>query len=442
VAALDEVLAADPRFRRTTIALKVVDLQTGRVLYDRGGDRLLTPASNLKIYTSACALDTFAPDHRFVTSFQATGPVIDGALRGDLLLIGGGDSMLTSDELLQLADQVVDAWGVRRVTGQVKVDRSRYGSPLKGPGWMWDDDPDYYNMSITPLMVDFNVLKLKIAADGQGGVVATLDPLADSPPILVEQLDADLSPATRRPFTEPILVDAQTPSESSQQRLTMHDPAAWIASLVASHLESRGVVFVAAEDPAVNKELPSGSPLLRLIHRGKSLAETLKHFHHVSENAVGEVLLHELAIAAGVARPKWSDGADVISSWLVTIAGLDPGSFRLVDGSGLSRYNLISADSSIRLLAFMRRHQRAAEFYDSLPTYDVGGKACVAAKSGGMASVSTISGYLDTREGRRLAFSLLANGFIGSNQPIRDLRGRVWETLTRYEHQADGTAHP
>ena len=139
--ALDTVIEKHPTSRRTTVSLKVIDLETGATLYDRFGERLFTPASNLKIYTSACALDVFGPEHRFVTRLRYTGVLDDSTLRGDLVLVGGGDAMLTHEALLKLARNAVDDFGLRQITGKVRVDNSRYSSPLKGPGWMWDDDP-------------------------------------------------------------------------------------------------------------------------------------------------------------------------------------------------------------------------------------------------------------------------------------------------------------
>src|SRR5262245_13632814 len=89
--ALEQVLDEHETAKRTTVALKVVDLESGDMLFNRGGGKLLTPASNLKIYTSACALDVFGPDRRFETKITAAGPVKDGILDDNLVLIGGGD---------------------------------------------------------------------------------------------------------------------------------------------------------------------------------------------------------------------------------------------------------------------------------------------------------------------------------------------------------------
>ena len=385
-AALDEVLDNDPTSRRTTVALKVIDIATGKVLYDRYGERLFTPASNLKIYTSACALDLFGPEQVFPTRVIAAVDENTRMISGDLKIIGGGNAMLSSEDLKTIADRIVNEWKVRSLRGRVVVDNSRYSYTRLGPGWMWDDQRYYFNMQITPLIVDFNAMTVPLEFEEDG------DPV----------------------------------------RVSMKDPPAWVAKRLTETLGASGVKV----DPTQG-DLPTVVERM-LVFDGTKLAETLRHFNNKSENAVGEVLLHEIAIAGGIKRPSWPDGAREITKWLRNTARLEGGSFKLVDGSGLSRYNLISADSSVKLLAFMRRHQHYSTFFEALPAYDVDtgkGKSqkLVRAKSGGMSGVSTISGYAQTLEGRQLAFSLLGNGFIGSGKPVRDLRGKVWRVLVRYQ---------
>ena len=434
---LDTLLNQHPTAQRTTVTLKIVDLETGKVLYDRGGDRLLTPASNLKIYTSACALDTFGPQKSFPTQIEVSGSCSNGTLDGDITLVGGGNAMLTNQELATMAKKLVEKLDLKQVKGQIIVDNSRYASPLKGPGWMWDDDPDYYNMSVTPLMVDFNVLRVHLEPNGDE-VTTFLIPDSDYPRIHRNSEDSATGryQITREPFTHDLQVIGTGPiAEPVEERKTMHDPGPWVGAVFQQMLKDLRVKFGEPSKPFTPK-----SKQTVLVHSGVDLATTLKHFNHKSENAVGEVLLHEIAIATGSQTPTWSDGAKAINNWLVSTVKLDDGSFRLVDGSGLSRYNLISADSSVRLLAFMSEHKHFEEFYRALPGYkvNVDGKKheLVRAKSGGMSGVSTISGYLKTLEDRTLAFSLLANGYIGSNKPVLDLRGKVWETLVEYTLKA------
>ncbi|MEM9658111.1 MAG: D-alanyl-D-alanine carboxypeptidase/D-alanyl-D-alanine-endopeptidase [Planctomycetota bacterium] len=440
-ATLDSLIDDQPGLDRTTVTLKVVDLASDRVLYDREGKVLLTPASVLKIYTTACALDVLGPDQRFPTRVESRGRIEEQTLHGNLRLVGGGDAMLNSTELRTLADRVVDEFGLRRIQGLVVVDNSRYASPLKGPGWMWDDDPRYYNMSITPLMVDFNVLRVNLRAVGDE-IRAELDPPASYPPLRsVSDREIEGKRVWRAPFTHPLLVNAdQSLGEPNQRRveqLTMHDPAAWIAALFKKMIEERGVSFAAMRpQDGANQISMKGEPSIVELP-GATLGAALYHLNKKSENAVGEVVLHEIAVASGAETPDWESGAQAVTRWLVDRVGLAPDSFRIRDGSGLSRYNLISADSAVKLLAFMHRHDQFDVFYETLPNYaltdgDADHVEQIVAKPGGMSAVSTIAGYIRGRDDRLLAFALLANGLHGTNAPVRELRQRVWQTLLKY----------
>ncbi len=444
---LNTLLDNSSAARRTTLTLKVVDLETGEVLYDRGGDRLLIPASNLKIYTAAAALDLLGPDYTWTTQVGAQVPIRDGVSSSDLVIGGTGDPMLDTEQLSQMANELVNKHKLTKVYGGVSVATSpRWQNvPIKGPGWMWDDDPDYYNMSIRSVMLNFNTLDV-VVSPSAGGISVVLEPATSWPPVVVvtpNNTDDMGIRIERESFEEAIHVTGvlKPGSDPVRETITMHDPFPWIASVFKQMLEERGVKFVTgcARDELLRHTLTS--------REGENLAEALRHFLKVSENAVGEMVLLKLAETQTDGDVSWPAGAKVITDWLTNTAGLEPGSFRLVDGSGLSRYNLISADSSVKLLAFMKTHKHFAPFFDGLPIYKVplldnetwNNKPIthydpkrVFAKTGGMTGVSTISGYIKTLDNQWLAFSFLANGYTGSSKPVKELRNEIWTELIRY----------
>ncbi|MEM8782429.1 MAG: D-alanyl-D-alanine carboxypeptidase [Planctomycetota bacterium] len=507
-AALDTLLDTHDTARRTNVTLVVRDLETGETLYDRGGDKLLTPASNLKIYTAAAAIDLLGPEYTWTTglSLSMNNYVPGQPQRPNPLLVVSGDPMLDVEQLGRLVDAFIEKRGELAPLADVRVDSNHAwrGLPLKGPGWMWDDDPDYYNMSITQAMLNFNVTGVTVTPDGpridldQLDVFderfrdATLgfafDALGDpkqfdrarvefDPParipgvpawdsasrqpfgVVHPGVDGGLS-VTRLPFDEDLTIDGnmRPDAEPVTAELTVHDPNRWVAAVVADLFEARGqaVELAMTKDqsfvPFFGRRDANSPDTTVVKQRGKPLSEAVQHFLRVSENAVGEMLLLQLAETFskdddGEPQVSWPAGAKVISDWLVNEAGVEEGSFRLVDGSGLSRYNLISANSSIQLLDHMDDHEHFDVFFGGLPVYKVDLPEAdawndtplaefdderVFAKPGGMSGVNTISGYLDTLDGRRLAFSLLANGYIGGSAPVRDLRGQVWATLVRY----------
>ena len=463
--------------KRTNIALKVVDLETGDVLFDRNSDKLLTPASNLKIYTSAAALALLGPEYTWETRIglkawdQARDKESD-VFVGYVALLCDGDPMFDTEQMRAMigdfiahVDQTELSGGILTVGTQAWTD-----VPPKGPGWMWDDDPYYYNMTIGASMLNFNVMSVSASpgSDIDAPVVLEYDPPLAPGAFPIDSFSRSMSKNKavtsspdedstfvmgRDPFEDHIWAEGALPlgSKPVKERVSVFRPRYWISRAFEAMLEESSVVYQGAmsyEEHDFDPLDPSAYEVV-VEHQGKTLAEAIKHFLKVSENAVGEMVLLKLAETFGEDNEvSWPSGAKVISDWLVNEAGLEAGSFRLVDGSGLSRYNLISADSSIRLLAYMKTHEHYEPFFDGLPVYKVALPEAgsfngvplaefdaerVFAKPGGMSGVSTISGYAQTLDGRWLAFSYLANGYIGSNAPIRDLRTKIWAELVRYQ---------
>ena len=495
---LRDLIDTHPTAKRTHVALKVIDLETGEVLFDQNSDKLFTPASNLKIYTSAAALDLLGPEYRWTTKVLTCDVHQDGVLKDGVFIEGGGDPMFDTVQLAAITAKLLESpdadffgcdFGVATREGWDQV-------PLKGPGWMWDDDPDYYNMSIQSLMLNFNVIEFTISP---GESIGSSVKVRSNPLVFRQRKDHGIpikdrngtdyrliyntgnttdsgrtnATIDRKPFDHYFFATGDMPigSKSTTINASVHEPSDWICSVFIQQLVDQNanfskfprVVTVKPAEAAFHFNLSSEPSTLSIFrseeerilveHQGKTNAEAVKHFLKVSENAVGEMLLLTLSEKFGEGEQvSWPSGAKVISDWLVNTAGLEDGSFRLVDGSGLSRYNLISADSSIRLLAYMKNESEHFEpFFDGLPIYQValpeGGKwggvpvaefdaERVFAKPGGMSGVSTISGYVQTLDGRWLAFSLLGNGYIGSSAPVRDLRNQVWAELVRYQPAA------
>jgi PBP4 family serine-type D-alanyl-D-alanine carboxypeptidase len=437
---LIEVIDGDTATARTFVGVFVTEADTGRELFARFEHRLFTPASNVKLYTSAAALDTWGPDHRFRTELLARGTLSeDGTLNGDLVLVGGGDPVLRSEHLRALAARVPAELGIRAVAGRVVVDDSLYAPRLKGPGWMWDDEPDTYQMSVTALMLDHNVLTVRLF-EHEGRVAARLDPAADMPPIVNAMRDLRAATVTREPFTDVILVRPATgeaPFQPTSVSLTMHQPSPWIASVFTRMLADAGVK-VQGNSVLVG----GGEPLGRLAHDSVPLREILALFNKPSENAIGEMLLHNLAVQRGTLPATWTAGEAALRDWLVATVGLEADSFHIVDGSGLSRYSQITPAGTVRLLTHMWNHPQRVAYLESMPVAGVDGtmrsrlvntpaQARVFAKTGTMGGVSSLSGYVQTTDGKWRIFSILTNGFVGSSRSARDLQDRICVELVQ-----------
>ena len=429
-ARLDRIMTESEAADRTHLALRIADPETGEVLYDHNGRKLFTPASVLKLYTSACALEEFGPGYRFETEVGISGFISGDRLGGDLVLRAGGDPMLDTEDLRDLARRVREELHLSYISGDIVVDATLFDSPLKGPGWMWDDDPDTYNMSVEAPMLDFNVLTVQVQPNGH----VRLEPPTTYPP-LVNQLSMGAEETeiqiTRKPFDDTITVSGTLAddAEATSESLTMHRPALWAGNVFRTMLLQEGI---GVEGPVrLAEERITIEPLL--VSESEPLSEIIWHFNKYSENAIGEMLLHHMALLNGEVPATWSSGAEAITRWLENVAGLPEEGFRLVDGSGLSRYNMISAESTVALLNHMYSSRDFSVSRGTLPIYEAplpdGSTADperVFAKPGGMTGVATYGGFIETLEGRTLVFSLLANGYIGSVQPVRDVRQQVF----------------
>ena len=163
------------------VGIKVVSLDTGRVLFDENSAKLLRPASNMKLYTVATALDRLSPDFRFTTSVYATGRLDGGSVRGDLIIYGRGDPSLAArfsngdyfKAINDLADKIVAA-GVKRVDGDLIGDESYFTGPQYGSGWEWEDLTWYYGAEVSALTVNDNALDLFIKPNPQVGKPAII----------------------------------------------------------------------------------------------------------------------------------------------------------------------------------------------------------------------------------------------------------------------------
>ena len=436
----------------------VVSANDGRVVYSRNADRLFTPASNMKIYTTAVALDLLGSDFRWRTSVYAgKQPDANGVVEGDLVLYGRGAPDLTSRSgkdkpasLAQLADELYQR-GVRRVRGNVIGDESYFrGEPL-GDGWLWTDVQWYFGAEPSALSIDNN----EVAVEIQPSEKSSQPPIAklsrDQGDLKITSAFATVKAGERlkvgiqRGLSDNnVHVWGEFPegSRGFGARLSVHRPARLAAELFSTALKAHGIAVdgeprtrdfrVPPEqrfDPARAIELASLS--------SQTLAEIVKATNKESINLYAELILRTLgrerrALVAGSedqSRERGDDeaGVAVVRLWLER-AGVNTKDLALHDGSGLSRLDLVTPESTVGLLRAIMKTNSAATFRDSLPRSGTDGtlggrlsryKDQVIAKTGALTYDNSLSGFLLVPEGEDLAFSIMANDQTGRASSIR-----------------------
>ena len=461
-ARISEILAK-PELAPAMIGIKVVSLDTGRVLFEENAAKLLRPASNMKLYTVATALDRLSPDYRFVTSVYATArPDASGIVRGDLTIYGRGDPSIAArfnngDYFKAIDDLAVRiaAAGVKRVEGDLVGDETYFAGPKYGAGWEWEDLTWYYGAEVTPLTVNDNALDLFIKpgpAVGQPALITTGPP---DPLLKIVNKVLTSAKGLRREISihrglgeNTITITGSIPLEDRGYSggIGISHPAMLFVYLLRTSLAQKGVVITGKSRTTGEVSLPAmitgvsisgtGTPFQNEIASLQSppfsliAAQTLKP----SQNLYTELILRTLgkvtpppATISALGQTSEELGLEAVKSFLKT-AGIRPEALVLDDGSGLSRNDMITAEASVQLLAFMSKHRYASVFRDALPVAGVDGtlrnrmrgtaaENNVRAKTGSLSSAASLGGYLTTASGEKLAFSIMVNNYPRDVEP-------------------------
>jgi len=438
-ARLDRSLAV-PALRGARVSALVVDCETGDELFARSPDRALVPASNLKILTAVAALAAFGPGHRFATEVLASGEQDDAGTVEGLLIRGGGDPTLTSEQWWRLAADLRSR-GLRRVRGDLTLDDTLFDAERWHPSW-GEVTPRAYHAPVGALSANYGAFHLAVqAGPNPGGSVR----ISVDPPIPYLRVvnrartGARGSPesiAVERQLAgdfERIVVTGSIPvgSETLELWRSVARPARYAGALLRMQLEANGI---AVEGGVRIAKVPdSAVPLYRF--EGKSLAEVTRLFLKNSNNYIAESLVKSAGVAAGARQGSWETGIPAQLARLETL-GLDASALRLVDGSGLSNENRVPARLLVSALRLVdASFEFGPELTAALPVAAVDGtlerraKAAsgkVRAKTGLLTGATGLSGFAKSAGGRKLIFSVLVNGYRGSDtEAMRALDGFV-----------------
>ncbi|WP_405282927.1 D-alanyl-D-alanine carboxypeptidase/D-alanyl-D-alanine-endopeptidase [Gaopeijia maritima] len=432
---LDALFDAPP-YDRMHIGALVVDVETGEVVYARDAARRYVPASNQKVLTTLAALERWGPDYRFHTAIEADGEVSpDGILVGDLLVRGSGDPTLSEryyddDEhpLRMLVGELYDA-GLRRVRGDLVIDALEWDGEVVEESWMWGDLAFGYG-SVGGVFVVGEGRAVVEARAGEAGGAAALHwtPLGD-PDRFVSAVrvvaagdDSDLSARIRRDGFGVEVTGTLAAHTSDTIELSVQDPVMEAGLVLRRLLSDRGIdvdgrVRVLTDSLQCRRSGCGAGTVLAGL-RSPPLIEIVQGILEPSQNWMAEQLLWALGRGED-GRAGWEAGTEAVASILVDGFGVDSLDLVVRDGSGLSAYNLVTPRALVGMLQGVHRRPWAAAYASALAEPGEtdstlerrleGLRGRVFAKTGTITHVNSLSGYIDTDDGRRLAFAILTN---------------------------------
>ncbi|MGG1253371.1 D-alanyl-D-alanine carboxypeptidase/D-alanyl-D-alanine-endopeptidase [Brevibacillus agri] len=426
----------------------VYDLTDKTYLYRHNAERNYIPASNMKLFTTVAGLDKLGPDYQWKTELFLQGKVsADGVLQGDLVLKGYGDPTLTPADLQQMASVLKQA-GIKRINGHLLLDESYFDDTRLGVSWMWDDEPYGYSAQLSALSVHKNVTTLTVTPGKAVNAPPTLamEPATTYVKVInklqtVEGSESNITLERPRGKNEVVLTGTiGLAAKPYEEDVTLEDPALFVGDVWKEQLLAQGIGL--NPGAAVKKTVvQSGVPFS--THLSKPLGEVIVELNKESDNFYAEMLLKTLG-ATQKGAGTFAAGSEAVAD-VMKRAGIDSG-YRQVDGSGLSRFDLVSAEQIVRLLAFVQQQSYSVELEKSLPVAGVDGTLKtrmlgtaaaknLIAKTGSMGGVNSLSGYVTAQNGHKLAFSILINGIYKSKY-ARDLQDFVGTLLASYPQLA------
>ena len=430
-----------PRFSGALWSVKVASLDTGRTLYEHHADRLMSPASNSKLYTGALALETLGGDYHFKTPIRATAKVdASGTLAGNLIISGRGDPSWKATRFTAIFDPFVTALtnaGVKLVTGDLVADTTFFHGPPTGGSWTVEDLSDTEGAEISALTLADNVAQIRVTPGSSVGAACQL--ALDPPDTVLNLINLTTTIATggvahveyqKAPGTNDFYILGQLPQDASGLVLDtpVTTPARWFGHALKAALASHGIVLQGGvRVVAWPDRLPWSEQDLSAVGEVASppLRELVYAFMKPSQNLETDLVFdHVGELSRTASTPAW------ISSEGLAVRALDrflahhgvPADVHFDEGSGLSRNNLTSANATVALLTLMSTNRWAADYYAALPIAGVDGTLRnrmkhspayrkVHAKTGTLHWVNSLSGYVTSAAGEKLVFSLMLNRY-------------------------------
>ena len=424
----------------TDIALMVYDLTNDTTLYAYREKIMCRPASVQKVITSVTALSSLGADYKFRTTLRTQGSISkDSVLNGNLYLVGGLDPALTEHELRSMVASLKKA-GVKRISGTLYADVSAMDSTYWATGWCWDDAPASFQPYISPLMVHqgFVGIEVKPTSKGQAPVVNIYP--SNSYIKLVNKArtqDNTLGPLTiTRDWMHndnTIIVEGNCKRRQSTD-LSVVGSADFTFALLRQYLDEAGISYGKydwATCPVIARDLAEVTHDLPSI-----VKEALKE----SNNLFAEAMFLQTGRLQQPKEVSFKVAAKYLQNFVNRKFGMFSASYNIVDGCGLSQYDLCSPQFMVDMLSLIYKDNELFPIlYKSMPISGVDGTLKtrmndkttinkVHAKTGSLTGTCTLAGYIRTADGRDLAFCIMNEGAV-KMAPSRKVQDQICKVL-------------
>ena len=432
------------------VGIKIFNLNTGDVLYEKNNQNRYTPASNVKLFTAAAALYYLGPYFRYNTALF-TDAEIETSPANNLYIKASGNPDFTDYGLEKLSTDL-NFHDISEVSGNIIIDNSEFDLVYQGPGWAWDEGAGWYSAQVDAMTLNDNCVQV-IVKPGKtlnAPPAYFLNPSTEFVSInnssITTTIEDSLNPLNveRRWKTSENIIDVSGTMEIKSPLRTftigVDNPALYTGVRFKELLSHHSITF--SGDVLIDT-IPNGAVKLTEVE-SEPLYLSLINFLKNSDNLTGELLVKKMGAVTDTLPGSWRNGMRAVKTFIHDEVGIDTSSLVLVDGSGLSRYNLLSPAQIVDLLIHVYNDFKIfPEFLSSMAIGGADGSLQkrmfteklhlkTRAKTGSLNGVSSLSGYTVTSDNDIVAFSIMMNGFVGNHTAYRELQDNILSAITQY----------
>jgi D-alanyl-D-alanine carboxypeptidase/D-alanyl-D-alanine-endopeptidase (penicillin-binding protein 4) len=435
-----EAHVTQARFNGALWGMKIVSLDSGKTWFEHHADRLMSPASNSKLYTGAMALDRLGGDYRIVTPILATAkPESDGTLKGDVIVSGRADPNWRAREAkkdfwttFEPFIAALEKAGVKRISGDIVADATWIVGLPNGSGWTADDLNDYYGAEISAVSLEDGYAEMRVTPGAKIGDPCTVAMVLPGTGLVLDNRTKTIAKEGKRRIETVRLLGenvvhifGELPVGDKEELadITVPKPAQWFANALKEALIKKGIQVGGVARSLRWPDAPATGVKIGEV-TSPTMRELVHDFMKPSQNLETDLIFAHVGqtfrAADAPAGRTSEDSALLVLRDFLKKNGLPVEEVRFDEGSGLSRNNLVSANATVALLKFMATHKEGKAFDAALPIAGVDGtlrrrlKGTVAegkvrAKTGTLRYAISLSGYTTTAAGERVAFSAMLN---------------------------------
>lgn len=455
---IDEIVS-DTRLDGSITGVSIRRANNGEAIYSHSGDIRLHPASNEKILTAASALDVLGPDYRFSTEVLTDGKLKGKVLKGNLYLKGKGDPTLMKDDLNQFAKELKKK-GIHKIKGDLIGDDSWFDDVRLSTDLNWDDESFYTGAQISALTLspnddyDSGTVIVEVYPGEKAGAIPEIKLVPETDYLNVvnkaktvgKNESKDIS-IEREHGTNTIVIEGEIPVDGARTRVwrSVWEPTGYALDVFKKSLEEQGIQLIGKSKAKVGVTPEKATVLTS--KQSMPLEELYIPFLKLSNNGHAEVLVKEMGKFVH-GEGSWDKGIEVMEDKLAKF-GVNTDTVMLRDGSGMSHKNLIPAEELTKFLYEIQDESWFPVFKNALPVAGeserlVEGtlrdrmtgdstKGNVIAKTGSLTGVSTLSGYVTSKDGEKLIFSIMMNNY--KTGPMTEIQDEIATTLAEYEFE-------